>query len=353
MPVNWFAPASAFSLAPEKASGVRELQALVAAFHRRGIAVVLDVVYNHVGEPAHLLFIDKLYYFEQDAAGQLANWSGCGNDLRARAAMARRLIIDSCLHLIEAFGVDGFRFDLAELLGVEALREIEVALKRVKPDVMLIAEPWSFRGHIAGALRDTGWTSWNDGYRDFMREFVRGGSGAATFEYFVKGSPWYWAKWPAQTVNYTESHDDRTWIDAITENPDHNGHSPDGERPPSRTHLMAAMLFIVDRHPDDRGRAGFPAFQAGHQQHLPARRHERARLPAALPVSLARTRILRIGSPSGGARPAGCCGCGRGRPKAIFSFLPRRTRRRRPCSITPTVLAGPAAAAACGQPDAG
>lgn len=242
MPVNWFAPASAFSLAPEKASGIRELQALVAAFHQRGIAVVLDVVYNHVGEPAHLLFIDKLYYFEQDAAGQLANWSGCGNDTRANAAMMRRLIIDSCLHLIEAFGVDGFRFDLAELLGVEALQEIEVALKRVKPDVILIAEPWSFRGHIAGALRDTGWTSWNDGYRDFLREFVRGGSSAATFEYFVKGSPWYWAKWPAQTVNYTESHDDRTWIDAITENPDGNGHSPTpNDR--RRTHLMAAILF--------------------------------------------------------------------------------------------------------------
>ncbi len=242
MPVNWFAPASAYSLAPEKASGVRELQTLVAAFHRRGIAVVLDVVFNHVGEPAHLLFIDKLYYFEQDAAGQLANWSGCGNDIRPAAAMARRLIIDSCLHLIEAYGVDGFRFDLAELLGVNALSEIETALKRAKPDVILISEPWSFRGHIAGALRDTGWTSWNDGYRKFVRDYVRGGGSVETFEYYIKGSPWYWAKWPAQTVNYTESHDDRTWIDDITENTDGNGHSPTpNDR--RRTHLMAAILF--------------------------------------------------------------------------------------------------------------
>jgi pullulanase len=242
MPVNWFAPASAYALDPARASGVHELQALVAAFHRRGIAVVLDVVFNHVGVPAHLLAIDKLYYFEQDAAGRLANWSGCGNDVRASAAMARRLIIDSCLHFIETFGVDGFRFDLAELLGVGALREIEAALKRAKPDVVLIAEPWSFRGHIAGPLRDTGWTSWNDGYRDFVRDFVRGGGSAAQFEYFLKGSPWYWAKWPAQTVNYTESHDDRTWIDVITENPDGNGHSPTlNDR--RRTHLMAAILF--------------------------------------------------------------------------------------------------------------
>lgn len=242
MPVNWFAPASAYALDPARASGVRELQELVAAFHRRGIAVVLDVVFNHVGVPAHLLHVDKLYYFEQDAAGRLANWSGCGNDVRANAAMARRLIIDSCLHLIETYGVDGFRFDLAELLGVAALREIEAALKRTKPDVILIAEPWSFRGHIAGALRDTGWTSWNDGYRNFVREYVCGRGTAEQFEYFLKGSPWYWAKWPAQTVNYTESHDDRTWIDVITENADGNGDNPTlHDR--RRTHLMAAILF--------------------------------------------------------------------------------------------------------------
>jgi pullulanase len=240
---SFFAPESSFSLDPEKASGVRELQELVAAFHRRGMAIVLDVVYNHVGVPAHLMFVDKLYYFELDAHGQLANWSGCGNDLRARSAMARRLIIDSCLHYMNVFGVDGFRFDLAELLGVEVLRDIEVALKKAKPGVILIAEPWSFRGHIAGALRDTGWSSWNDGYRNFVRDYVRGNGEAGRMEYFLRGSPWYFAKWPAQTVNYTESHDDRTWIDMITENPDHDGFVPTANDR-RRTHLMAAVLFM-------------------------------------------------------------------------------------------------------------
>ena len=243
MPNSFFAPESSYALAPEAASGVRELQELVAAFHRRGMAVVMDVVFNHVGLPAHLLFIDRLYYFEQDAAGQLTNWSGCGNDLRARSAMAKRLIIDSCLHYIEAYGVDGFRFDLAELLGVEVLREIEAALKRAKPDVILIAEPWSFRGHIAGPLRDTGWASWNDGYRDFMRDYVRGAGAPERMEYFLRGSPWYFAKWPAQTINYTESHDDRTWIDLITENPNFDGFTPTpNDR--RRTHLMTALLFM-------------------------------------------------------------------------------------------------------------
>ncbi len=240
---NFFAPESSYSVVPEKASGVRELQSLVAAFHRRGMAVILDVVFNHVGVPAHLRFIDRLYYFEQDANGALTNWSGCGNDLRARSAMACRLIVDSCLHFIEAYGVDGFRFDLAELLGVDVLRQIETALKRVKPDVILIAEPWSFRGHIAGALRDTGWASWNDGFRDFVREYVCGRGPGERMEYFLRGSPWYFAKWPAQTINYTESHDDRTWIDMITENGNFNGFVPTANDR-RRTHLMAALLFM-------------------------------------------------------------------------------------------------------------
>ena len=242
MTCNFFAPASAYAMDPARASGVREFQGLVAAFHGRGMAVLLDVVYNHVGVPAHLMAVDKLYYFETDTAGRLANWSGCGNDLRARSAMATRLIIDSCVHLIEVYGIDGFRFDLADLIGLEVLKEIEAALKRVKPDVILIAEPWSFRGHIGGALRDTGWASWNDGYRNFMREFVRGGGTRESYEYYLKGSPWHYAKWPAQTVNYTESHDDRTWVDMITENPEHNGHSPTANDR-RRTHLMAAILF--------------------------------------------------------------------------------------------------------------
>ena len=243
MTTNFFAPASAYASDPARASGVRELQSLVAAFHRRGMAVVLDVVYNHVGEPAHLMHVDKLYYFEQDAAGRLSNWSGCGNDLRASATMAKRLIIESCTHLMVAYGVDGFRFDLADLIGLDVLRDIETALKQVKSGVILIAEPWSFRGHIAGELRDTGWASWNDGYRNFARDYVHGRSTRGGFEYHLKGSPWHYAKWPAQTVNYTESHDDRTWLDVITENPHHNGdHPTPADR--QRTHLMAALLFM-------------------------------------------------------------------------------------------------------------
>lgn len=240
---NYFAPESSYATDPARASGIAEFQKLVAAFHRRGIAVILDVVYNHVGEPAHLLHIDQLIYFHTNADGSLSNWSGCGNDINAGSAMARRLIIDSLIHLVETYDIDGFRVDLAELLGLEALKEIERALKKIKPDIVLIAEPWSIKGHIAGQLRDTGWASWNDGYRDFLRGFVRGAGTHETYEYYLKGSPWHYAKWPAQTINYTESHDDRCWLDAITENSDHNGNIP-GYKDRRRTRLMAAVLFM-------------------------------------------------------------------------------------------------------------
>jgi len=105
------------------------------------MAVVLDVVYNHVGVPPHLMAIDSLYYFEQDSLGTWPTGAAAAMTCARARPMAKRLIIDSCSHLIEAYGVDGFRFDLAELIGVEVLKQIESELKRVKPGVILIAEP--------------------------------------------------------------------------------------------------------------------------------------------------------------------------------------------------------------------
>ena len=124
MPVNFFAPESSYALVPELGSQIEEFQELVEAFHAHGIAVILDVVYNHIGEPNNLLHIDKHYYFQLDDEGNLTNWSGCGNDFRADTPMGRRLIIDSLIHLMKAYDVDGFRFDLAELIGLSVLQRL-------------------------------------------------------------------------------------------------------------------------------------------------------------------------------------------------------------------------------------
>ncbi len=215
MPVNWFSPSSAYAENPEKASQIGEFAKLVESFHRAGISVLLDVVYNHFGEPNSLLKVDKEYYFEMASDGKLTNYSGCGNDLRTRSPMATRMIIDSLKRMLVNYGVDGFRFDLAELVGMDVLREIEVELKKIKPSVILIAEPWSFRGHIASHLKDTGFSSWNDGFREYAYQFARGEGDFGGFKHFINGSMGGVAKWPAQTVNYIESHDDMCFLDRL------------------------------------------------------------------------------------------------------------------------------------------
>ncbi|WP_269523841.1 alpha-amylase family glycosyl hydrolase [Coraliomargarita parva] len=241
MTVNYFSPESSYAQSPESASQVEEFKALVRDFHDEGMALILDVVYNHVGEPNHLLFIDKFYYFHTDEANDLVNWSGCGNDLRCDTPMARRLIVESLKHLVEVYDVDGFRFDLAELIGIEVLREIEKELKAIKPTLVLIAEPWSFRGHIQDELRETGFASWNDGFRESMAKYICGNGNQEGIAYFLSGSP-STSRFVAQSINYTESHDDYCWLDRITERPKHDGSNPTVlDR--RRTHLMAAVLF--------------------------------------------------------------------------------------------------------------
>ncbi|MBC2605877.1 alpha-amylase family glycosyl hydrolase [Pelagicoccus albus] len=253
MTANYFAPHSGYGRDPKNGTQVEEFRDLVKTLHEEGFAVILDVVYNHVGEPAHLMFVDKLYYFQMSGDGALSNWSGCGNDFRSEAPMAKRLIIDSLKHLVQFYGVDGFRFDLADLVGKPVLKEVEKELKAIRPDLILIAEPWSFRGHIGPELRDTGFASWNDGYREWLKGYVRGEAGIDATKYFMKGSPDHYATWPAQTVNYVESHDDRVWIDDITENGYHDGTLPT-QRDIARTRMMAAMLMMS---------VGMPMFHAG------------------------------------------------------------------------------------------
>ncbi len=241
MPVNLFSPSSCYAKNPKSGSQVEEFQELVHTFHAEGFAVILDVVLNHQGIHTPLHAIDKGYYFEMDASMELLNWSGCGNDMRTSSPMTQRLLVDSLLHWVRHYDVDGFRFDLAELIGLETLFEIEEKLKKEKPGIHLIAEPWSFRGHIAQELRDTNYTSWNDGYRNFVHKYVYGHENSDGLSYFIGGSKEHFATYPAQTLNYLASHDDRCWIDKLTENPNHNGQNPT-ELDILRTHLAVGIL---------------------------------------------------------------------------------------------------------------
>lgn len=243
MPINFFSPASAYGSDKNQLTQITEVPQMVEAFHEKGIAVILDVVFNHMGVPAGPLFIDKAYYFRMNLDGGLTNWSGCGNDLRVESVMAERMALEALEHWVTAYGVDGFRFDLAELLGVNFLKKVEERLKKIKPGIILIAEPWSFKGHIGAALKETEFASWNDGFREFVPAFLEGRSDIHGLKYFLKGSVGGVAARPAQSVNYVESHDDFVWIDRITQNAAKNGYFPT-LRDRRWTHLMASLVTM-------------------------------------------------------------------------------------------------------------
>ena len=253
MPVNYFAPASQYAQNPHKASQIEEFRAVVDAFHEAGIAVIVDVVYNHVGNPNYLQYIDKEYYFMLNADGDYLNYSGCGNTLDPDTAMSRRLMRESMEHFVRTFDVDGFRFDLGELLGIDCLAYLEKEIKAVKPSVFLVAEPWSFRAHIAHRFKEIGVAFWHDGFREQVKEYLLGGSSSEVLRDLMQGSRDHLTAFPAQAVNYVCSHDDRVWIDKITENRRFDGSfpTPNDRR---RTHLMAAILFLS---------AGVPMLHAG------------------------------------------------------------------------------------------
>ncbi|NBU26239.1 MAG: hypothetical protein EBS39_11630 [Gammaproteobacteria bacterium] len=173
----------------------------------------MDVVLNHFGSPNGLGAIDAPYYYRVDPQGELTNWSGCGNDVRAEAPMFKRLVHAALRHWTETLGVDGVRLDLAELLGTPLLREIEADFRVRAPHKILIAEPWSFRGHAARDLDDSTWTSWDDAFREFLPAYVRGHAKASDLLHHVAAC----AIRPSARLRYAQSHDDMAWLDRITD----------------------------------------------------------------------------------------------------------------------------------------
>lgn len=213
MPVNFFSPASVYGSCGEDGSVIPEFAELVEAFHKAGLAVVLDVVYNHIGIPPHLIHLDAEIYCLTEKDGRLTNFSGCGNDLRCDSEPVKKLIIDSLIYWIEAFDVDGFRFDLGELLGFELLAEIESELKRIKPGILLFAEPWSFRGRLPPEMNQTGYALWSDACREELLNFAKNLSGKdSVIELLTDGLDKQNIN-PYQSVNYLESHDDYSLVD--------------------------------------------------------------------------------------------------------------------------------------------
>ncbi len=249
-PYNWgystvyyFAPESDYATAPEKGSAYYEFKQMVDDLHAQGFAVVLDVVYNHVGGPNVFALLDKKYYFRLHPDLSYYNHSGCGNDIRTEAPMMRKLIVDNILYFMKEFHVDGFRFDLAELIDMETMMAIRDAARAYNPKVLLISEPWSpGRGENKYQLRGTGWSAWNNDFRYAAKDFAMGWGNRDWLQNSVFGSVNTWAVNPLQPVNYLESHDDKAFADEISSAPGQDGRKLN-DKDAARNRLAATILF--------------------------------------------------------------------------------------------------------------
>ena len=180
MTAAFFAPESYFSenvreIEFNKWSGadtkaVTDFKDMVKAFHKENIAVMMDVVYNHLSEYefGNLKEIDHEYYFRTNPDGSYCEVSGCGNDLKTERRMMRRLIVESILYWMKEYHVDGFRFDLGKLLDWETIETIIYEAKKINPDVVFVCEPWG-GGYDPQGFSLRGWGAWNDQIRNGIK----------------------------------------------------------------------------------------------------------------------------------------------------------------------------------------
>jgi len=221
--------------------GLTELRATVEALHAAGIGVMLDVVFNHTGESdwlgpvLSLRGLDNLAYYRHLPGNptRLANDTGCGNTLRCDHPAVQELVLASLRHFVAHAGVDGFRFDLAPVLGrndtgfdrearlLDALRNDPLLADRV-----LIAEPWDVGpgGYQLGNFGH-GFLEWNDRFRDDVRRFWRGDRGmTGSLATRLSGSSDAFGLGAGQTrtVNMIAAHDGFTLADLVAFERKHN-----------------------------------------------------------------------------------------------------------------------------------
>jgi isoamylase len=196
MTLNFFSPHAQYSMKGTPEGALREFRWMVDEFHKAGIEVLLDVVYNHTAEmgeggPTYSFRgIDNSTYYALSPTdlSSYVNFSGCGNDLRTAHPAVRLLVIDSLRYWATSIGVDGFRFDLASIFA----RNEDGTLNSEDPpiiseisgdhhlaEVRLIAEPWDAgSGYLMGrAFPGRSWCQWNDHFRDTVRKFIKGEGG--------------------------------------------------------------------------------------------------------------------------------------------------------------------------------
>jgi glycogen operon protein len=249
--IGFFAPESSYGTQHTLGCQVAEFKTLVRELHRAGIEVILDVVYNHtaegneLGPTACFRGIDNPTYYSltggrNEPLRYYMNYTGCGNSLNLAHPHVIRLVMDSLRYWVAVMHVDGFRFDLASVLGREggpfeksasffdAISQDPV-LNRVK----LIAEPWDLGTYQVGNF-PVDWSEWNGRFRDNVRKFGKGDGGQVPeLGWRLTGSADLYGddgRSAYNSVNFVTCHDGFTLADLVSYTDKHNEANLEGNR---------------------------------------------------------------------------------------------------------------------------
>jgi isoamylase len=247
--IGYFAPHAGYAASGSGGEQVIEFKQMVKALHRAGIEVILDVVYNHTAEGNHLgpmlsfRGADNASYYRLEPRNRrfYMDFTGTGNTLNSVHPSVLRLIMDSLRYWALDCHVDGFRFDLAstlarEFFGFDRLSGFLDAIHQdpVLSQLKLIAEPWDVAadGYQVGNFPSL-WSEWNGVYRDSMRDFWRGHTGAAEFARRSTGSSDLYehqGRRPSASVNFITAHDGFTLRDLVSYEQKRNEANGDANR---------------------------------------------------------------------------------------------------------------------------
>ena len=239
-PINFFALTKKYSSSnnEDSANEINEFKKLVSSLHKNGIEVVLDVVYNHTAEGGaggkiyNFKAMGEDIFYTKDKENNFINFSGCGNTLNCNHKVVKDMIIQSLLYWYLEVGVDGFRFDLAPVLGRDSNSQwarhsllYELVEHPILSHAKLIAESWDLGGYFVGAM-PSGWCEWNGAYRDTVRQFIRGDFGQVpelikrifgSVDIFHANKNGY-----QSSINFICCHDGFTMWDLVSYNLKHN-----------------------------------------------------------------------------------------------------------------------------------
>ena len=238
---NFNVPEGMYATTPLGTARITQAKEMIESLHRQHIGVIMDVVYNHTFavQGSALNTLVPGYFWRTDAEGNLYNGSGVGNEVASERPMVQKFILDSLKYWVQQYHVNGFRFDLMALLGVDTMKKVSQELHAIDPNIVLYGEPWTggTSGLPASQLLTKGQQQglgigvFNDNLRNAIEGnvfqptalgYAMGGSGyVPAIENGVVGSISYnssihdFAAAPSETINYVTSHDNYTLWDKL------------------------------------------------------------------------------------------------------------------------------------------